>query len=101
MKKTTVFVAAAAALLLAGTTVAQTVRTTTTVTTQARPVYRAAIPLRVVLSVPAFTYAVKDSPAYAVVSEAAAPKVVRGVFRDRIVQPRRPVLSVVEVEAAE
>ena len=99
MKKTTFFVAAVAALLLAGTSVAQTVRTTTTVTTQARPVYRTMVPLRAVpLAAPTLAYTVQSGPAYAVVSEAAAPRVVRGIFRDRVVQPRRPVLSVVEIE---
>ena len=95
MKRTKIFVAVVAALLFAGTAVAQTVQTTT-VTTTTRPAYRAAVPLRAVLPAPAFTYVVKDSPAYTVVSEAAAPRVVRGLFRDRVVQPRRQVLSVVE-----
>ena len=95
-KRTTFFSAVIAVILLAGTAVAQTVQTTT-VTTTTRPAYRVAVPLRAALPAPAFTYVVKDSPAYAVVSEAATPRVVRGLFRDRVVQPRRQVLSVVEV----
>ena len=63
--------------------------------TAATPRYRYVRPWRIAPAVPTVTVVRAEAPAYKVVEKAATPWAVRGVFRDRVVIPRRGGVSVV------
>jgi hypothetical protein len=98
MKKIFISIFTAASVLFCGTAFAETACTDPAAPAvpavkktvkRTRTVWRTASPPVKV------EFEAKEASAYKIVAEPQPPKVVRGLFRDRVIQPRRQKLSVV------